>query len=137
MMTPAARAAAAMASMPVDGIVDGDLGQEESQAHLDGQRQCHWWAAGRAAVRKQWSSEPLGGRTGRGAYDHAAHLPVEQPQEPLSHLHVGPQGHPEAALAEQQSALQPHLPSAQPQSPSVQAQPGPQVQGIQCQSSAC
>ena len=41
MTTPAARAAAAMASTPEDGIMDGDLGQEESHAHLGAQRQGH------------------------------------------------------------------------------------------------
>ena len=58
------------------------------------------------------------------------HLPVEQPQEPLSHLQVGPQGHPALALAAQAPLAQPHLPVAQPQSPSLQAQEGPQVHGI-------
>jgi hypothetical protein len=58
------------------------------------------------------------------------HLPVEHPQEPLSHLQVGPQGHPALALAAQAPLAQPHLPVAQPQSPSLQAQEGPQVQGI-------
>ena len=41
MTTPAARAAAAMTSTPEDGIMDGDLGQEESHAHLGAQRQGH------------------------------------------------------------------------------------------------
>jgi hypothetical protein len=58
------------------------------------------------------------------------HLPVAQPHEPLSHLHVGPQGHPALALAGQRPLAQPHLPVEQPQSPSVQAHPGPQVQGM-------
>ena len=58
------------------------------------------------------------------------HLPVAHPQEPLSHLHVGPQGHRALALAEHLALAQPHLPVAQPQSPSVQAHPGPQVQGM-------
>ena len=58
------------------------------------------------------------------------HLPVEHPQEPLSHLQVGPQGHPALALAAQAPLAQPHLPVAQPQSPSLQAQEGPQVHGI-------
>ena len=34
MMTPVARAAAAMTRTPEDGIMDGDLGQEASHAHL-------------------------------------------------------------------------------------------------------
>ena len=58
------------------------------------------------------------------------HLPVEHPQEPLSHLQVGPQGHPALALAAQAPLAQPHLPVAQPQSPSLQAQEGPQVHGM-------
>ena len=58
------------------------------------------------------------------------HLPVAQPHEPLSHLHVGPQGHPALALAEHRPLAQPHLPVEQPQSPSVQAHAGPQVHGI-------
>ena len=58
------------------------------------------------------------------------HLPVAHPQEPLSHLQVGPQGHPALALAAQAPLAQPHLPVAQPQSPSLQAQAGPQVHGI-------
>jgi hypothetical protein len=58
------------------------------------------------------------------------HLPVAHPQEPLSHLQVGPQGHPALALAAQAPLAQPHLPVAQPQSPSLQAQEGPQVHGI-------
>jgi len=66
----------------------------------------------------------------RGNLTMLQHLPVEQPQEPLSHLQVGPQGHPALALAAQAPLAQPHLPVAQPQSPSLQAQEGPQVQGI-------
>ena len=58
------------------------------------------------------------------------HLPVAHPQEPLSHLHVGPHGQRALALAEHLALAQPHLPVAQPQSPSVQAHPGPQVQGM-------
>ena len=41
MTTPTARAAAAMASTPEDGSMDGDLGQEESHAHLGAQKQGH------------------------------------------------------------------------------------------------
>ena len=41
MTTPAARAAAAMASTPEEGSMDGDLGQEESHAHLGAQRKGH------------------------------------------------------------------------------------------------
>lgn len=55
------------------------------------------------------------------------HLPVAQPHEPLSHLHVGPHGQPALALAEHRPLAQPHLPVEQPQSPSVQAHAGPQV----------
>ena len=58
------------------------------------------------------------------------HLPVAQPHEPLSHLHVGPHGQPALALAEHRPLAQPHLPVEQPQSPSVQAHAGPQVHGI-------
>ena len=39
MMTPVARAAAAMTRAPEDGIMDGDLGQEASHAHLGAHRQ--------------------------------------------------------------------------------------------------
>jgi hypothetical protein len=72
MITPAARAPAAMASTPGDGIMDGDLGQEESHAHLGAQRQGHrrrWTALEDRHCSPRYPSSggsPLGPRSSPG-----------------------------------------------------------------------
>ena len=83
MTTPAARAAAAMASTPEEGSMDGDLGQEESHAHLVRKGRgigdvglarvpsCSW-----AHKQPRASGWAVGVRMGHGAreVDHAATL---------------------------------------------------------------